>query len=159
MDDEEALIRWRQQHVGIVFQNFHLLPTNTALENVMLPLELAGFADAREQAGILLEAVGLQHRLHHLPGQLSGGEQQRVALARAIARRPALLLADEPTGNLDQATGQQVMKLLFEQAANYGTTLILITHDPVLAQQCDRRIALRDGHLEQDETEGQSHHG
>ncbi len=147
IQNENALTLWRQNHVGIVFQNFHLLPTNSALENVMLPLELAGEANVEDKAGTLLRAVGLEHRLHHLPGQLSGGEQQRVALARAIARKPALLLADEPTGNLDQATGQVVMDLLFQQAKEFRTTLILITHDDKIAARCDRIISLRDGEI------------
>ena len=148
--NEEALSLWRQENVGIVFQNFHLLPTNSALENVMLPLELAGAVNARQQAEDLLKAVGLSHRLHHLPGQLSGGEQQRVALARAMSRRPSILLADEPTGNLDQATGQKVMELLFEQAKKFNTTLVLITHDERIAARCDRIISLRDGEIVSD---------
>ncbi len=143
--DEEELTRWRQQNVGIVFQHFHLLPTSSALENVMLPLELAGAADARGEASELLSSVGLEHRLDHLPAQLSGGEQQRVALARAMARKPALLLADEPTGNLDQETGRRVIELLFARAAEFGTTLILVTHDESIAAQCDRIVSLRDG--------------
>ena len=145
--DENALTLWRQKNVGIVFQNFHLLPTSSALENVMLPLELAGDPDVRGKSGELLKSVGLGHRIHHLPGQLSGGEQQRVALARAIARKPALLLADEPTGNLDQVTGQAVMDLLFTQAKDFNTTLILITHDEKIAARCDRIISLSDGQI------------
>lgn len=145
--DEEKLTAWRQENAGIVFQHFHLLPTSTALENVMLPLELAGANDAEAQALLLLDSVGLSHRLHHLPAHLSGGEQQRIAIARAIARRPALLLADEPTGNLDQATGKMVIDLLFDRAKNHGTTLILITHDPAIAARCDTTITLRDGKL------------
>lgn len=147
LGDEEELTLWRQENIGIVFQNFHLLPTNSALENVMLPLELAGSENARQEAESFLASVGLLHRLHHLPGQLSGGEQQRVALARAISRRPAILLADEPTGNLDQATGQMVMDLLFDQAQKFNTTLVLITHDERIAARCDRIISLRDGEL------------
>ena len=150
VQDENALTLWRQNNVGIVFQNFHLLPTNSALENVMLPLELAQFENIKTDAETLLRSVGLGHRLHHLPGQLSGGEQQRVALARAIARKPALLLADEPTGNLDQATGQAVMDLLFRQAKEFNTTLILITHDPKIAERCERIINLRDGEIVHD---------
>ena len=128
-----------------MFQAFHLIPTMTALENVAVPLELAGGATPRRAARAALDAVGLGHRLTHLPGQLSGGEQQRVALARAFAPRPRLLLADEPTGNLDQATGEAVMDLLFRLRAETGTTLLLITHDPALAARCDRRVHLADG--------------
>lgn len=143
--NESALTSWRQENVGIVFQNFHLLPTNNALENVMLPLELAGRKDAIDSATRILDEVGLSHRLHHLPSQLSGGEQQRVALARAMARRPALLLADEPTGNLDSSNGKKVMELLFTQSKIHGTTLIIVTHDEHLAQSCDRVVSLADG--------------
>ena len=142
---EDQLARLRRDRVGIVFQAFHLIPTMTALENVAIPLELAGAARATERARESLEAVGLGHRLTHLPGQLSGGEQQRVALARAFAPRPRLLLADEPTGNLDRATGAAVMDLLFDLRARFGTTLMLITHDPALAARCDRTIAIADG--------------
>jgi putative ABC transport system ATP-binding protein len=145
--DEDALARFRRDHVGIVFQSFHLIPTMTALENVAVPLELAGAADAQARARASLEAVGLGHRLTHLPGQLSGGEQQRVALARAFAPRPRLLLADEPTGNLDQGTGAAVMDLLFGLRAERGTTLLLITHDPALAERCARRITIADGRI------------
>ena len=145
--DEDALARLRRETIGIVFQAFHLIPTMTALENVAVPLELAG-ARRRHGAGRrALGAVGLAHRLTHLPGQLSGGEQQRVALARAFAPRPRLLLADEPTGNLDQATGDAVMDLLFRLRAEIGTTLMLITHDPHLAARCSRRIHLADGRV------------
>ena len=133
--------------IGIVFQAFHLIPTMTALENVAVPLELAGVPDAMARARRALDAVGLAHRPTHLPGQLSGGEQQRVALARAFAPRPRLLLADEPTGNLDQATGDAVMDLLFRLRAEIGTTLMLITHDPHLAARCSRRIHLADGRV------------
>ena len=142
---EDALARLRRDTVGIVFQSFHLIPTMTALENVALPLELAGRADAAPRAEASLRAVGLGHRLTHLPGQLSGGEQQRVAVARAFAPEPALLLADEPTGNLDVATGRAVMDLLFDLQARAGTTLLLITHDPALAARCGRRLHMRDG--------------
>ena len=145
--DEDALARFRRDHVGIVFQAFHLIPTMTALENVAVPLELAGAADALWRAQESLEAVGLGHRLTHLPGQLSGGEQQRVALARAFAPRPHLLLADEPTGNLDSATGQAVMDLLFGLRAERGTTLLLITHDAALAARCGRCVAIADGRV------------
>ena len=144
---EEALARFRRRAIGIVFQSFHLLPTMTALENVAVPLELAGVADAMGRAGEALEAVGLSARMAHLPSQLSGGEQQRVALARAFAPRPRLLLADEPTGNLDQATGEMVMDLLFAQQRRHGTGLLLITHDPALAARCDRCCTMRDGVL------------
>ena len=145
--DEDALARLRRSAIGIVFQAFHLISTMTALENVAVPLELAGVPDAMVRARRALEAVGLAHRPTHLPGQLSGGEQQRVALARAFAPRPRLLLADEPTGNLDQATGDAVMDLLFRLRAEIGTTLMLITHDPHLAARCSRRIHLADGRV------------
>ena len=143
--DEDALARLRRDRIGIVFQSFHLIPSMTALENVAVPLELAGARDAMARAAEGLRAVGLGHRLTHLPGQLSGGEQQRVALARAFAPRPALLLADEPTGNLDRATGQTVMDLLFGLRHAFGTTLLLVTHDPGLAARCDRTVSMRDG--------------
>ena len=143
--DEDALARLRRDRIGIVFQSFHLIPTMTALENVSVPLELAGVSDAAARAAAGLRAVGLGHRLDHLPSQLSGGEQQRVALARAYAPHPALLLADEPTGNLDRATGQAVMDLLFALRAETGTTLLLVTHDERLAARCDRSIHLADG--------------
>ena len=146
--DEDALARFRRLTVGIVFQAFHLIPAMTALENVAVPLELAGVADADQRARASLEAVGLGHRLTHLPGQLSGGEQQRVALARAFAPRPRLLLADEPTGNLDHATGTTVMDLLFQMQAEHGTTLLLITHDPALAARCGRTVRIVDGKAE-----------
>jgi putative ABC transport system ATP-binding protein len=145
--NEDALARLRRETVGIVFQAFHLIPTMTALENVSVPLELAGVRDAAVRAARALDAVGLAHRLTHLPGQLSGGEQQRVALARAFAPRPRLLLADEPTGNLDQATGDGVMDLLFRLRAETGTTLMLITHDAHLAARCTRRVHLADGRV------------
>ena len=143
--NEDALARFRRQTVGIVFQSFHLIPTMTALENVSVPLELASVPDAVELAAASLVSVGLGHRLTHLPGQLSGGEQQRVALARAFAPRPRLLLADEPTGNLDAATGQAVMDLLFGMRETLGTTLLLITHDPALATRCGRQVRIADG--------------
>ncbi|HVC59223.1 MAG TPA: ABC transporter ATP-binding protein [Acetobacteraceae bacterium] len=145
--DEDSLARLRRDHVGIVFQAFHLIPTMTALENVAVPLELAGRADALDRAREALRAVGLGHRLSHLPGQLSGGEQQRAALARAFVARPLLLLADEPTGNLDHATGTAVMDLLFQLRAAHGTTLLLITHDADLAARCDRCVHLSDGRV------------
>jgi putative ABC transport system ATP-binding protein len=148
--DEDALARVRRQTVGIVFQAFHLIPTMTALENVALPLELAGRRDAAARAEAGLRAMGLGHRLTHLPGQLSGGEQQRVALARAFAPEPRLLLADEPTGNLDHATGRAVMDLLFGLQASHGTTLLLITHDPALAARCGRQLRMADGRITAD---------
>jgi putative ABC transport system ATP-binding protein len=150
--DEDALARFRRDHVGIVFQSFHLIPTMNALENVAIPLELAGRRDAFALAEDGLAAVGLGHRLLHYPGQLSGGEQQRVALARAFATTPRLLLADEPTGNLDTATGRIVIDLLFTLQARHGTTLVLITHDAGLAQRCDRIIRLADGRVVDDGT-------
>jgi putative ABC transport system ATP-binding protein len=146
--DEDALARFRGRNVGIVFQSFHLIPTMTALENVAVPLELAGVADARERARAELAAVGLGDRLSHYPVQLSGGEQQRVALARALAPSPAILVADEPTGNLDETTGKQIIELLFEGHARRGTTLVLVTHDGALANRCDRVVRLRSGRVE-----------
>jgi putative ABC transport system ATP-binding protein len=145
--DEDALAKLRRDKVGIVFQAFFLIPTMTALENVAVPLELAGAADAMARAEASLRAVGLGHRLTHLPGQLSGGEQQRVALARAFAPKPRLLLADEPTGNLDRATGEAVMDLLFALREQAGTTLMLITHDPALAARCSRIVRIADGRI------------
>ncbi len=145
--DEDGLALYRRHHVGIVFQDFHLVPTMTALENVALPMEFAGRKDAFERAEAELKAVGLGHRIGHYPGQLSGGEQQRVALARALATDPELLLADEPTGNLDGATGETIIELLFDLAKRKGSTLLLITHDPGLASRCDRSIMLRDGEI------------
>ncbi len=143
--DEDGLARFRRDHLGIVFQSFHLVPTMNALENVAIPLELAGRRDAFAAAEAGLVAVGLSHRLLHYPGQLSGGEQQRVAIARAFAAAPELLLADEPTGNLDRATGHLIIDLLFRLAADQGTTLLLITHDSELAQRCGRVIEMADG--------------
>ncbi len=144
---EDALARLRRDSIGIVFQAFHLIPTMTALENVAMPLELAGSKDAAARAEAALRAVGLGHRLTHLPGQLSGGEQQRVALARAFAPSPRLLLADEPTGNLDQATGEAVMELMFHLREQTGATLLLITHDPLLAARCTRLVRFADGRV------------
>jgi putative ABC transport system ATP-binding protein len=146
--DEDALARFRGGNVGIVFQSFHLIPTMTAIENVAVPLELAGVADAFARAERELAIVGLQERLHHYPAQLSGGEQQRVALARALAPNPSLLVADEPTGNLDETTGNQVIELLFEGHRTRGATLVLVTHDPALATRCDRVIRLRSGRID-----------
>jgi putative ABC transport system ATP-binding protein len=143
--DEDALARFRGRRIGIVFQSFHLVPTMTALENVALPLELADAPDAHGRAARELEAVGLGHRLHHYPAQLSGGEQQRVAIARAVAPEPAILVADEPTGNLDEATGAQIVDLLFSLKRDRGATLVLVTHDPGLARLCDRTVRLRSG--------------
>ena len=149
---EDALARFRSDTIGYVFQSFHLIPTLTALENVAVPLELGGEADALERAQALLCDVGLEERAHHYPVQLSGGEQQRVAVARAVARRPTLLLADEPTGNLDSATGKQIIDLLVALNRNLGSTLVLVTHDPALAALADRVITLRDGRIVSDET-------
>ena len=148
--DEDALARLRRTHIGIVFQAFHLIPTMTALENVALPLELGRRRDAFSAAARSLAAIGLEHRLTHYPGQLSGGEQQRVAIARAFIAGPKLLLADEPTGNLDAATGRLVIDCLFDQRARHGTTLLLITHDPSIAERCERRIHLLDGRIIED---------
>jgi putative ABC transport system ATP-binding protein len=150
---EDALARFRRERVGIVFQAFHLVPTMTALENVAVPLEFAGRRDAFQRAEAALAAVGLGHRLGHYPGQLSGGEQQRVALARATVAEPPLLLADEPTGNLDQATGAAVMDLLFGLRERLGTTLLLITHDPALAARCGRVVRMADGRITEDSRE------
>jgi putative ABC transport system ATP-binding protein len=144
---EDDLARFRRGNMGIVFQSFHLIPTMTALENVALPLEIAGAGDAFDRAGAELAAVGLAHRAGHYPSEMSGGEQQRVALARAMAPRPAILLADEPTGNLDAANGAAIMDLLFGLQVRYGATLIMVTHAPELAARCDRVVALADGRL------------
>jgi putative ABC transport system ATP-binding protein len=146
--DEDALARFRGKHIGIVFQSFHLIATMTALENVAVPLELAGEPDAHERAARELSEMGLSGRLSHYPAQLSGGEQQRVALARALAPNPSILIADEPTGNLDEATGQEVIELLFAGHAHRGTTLVLVTHDPALAARCDRVVRLRSGRID-----------
>lgn len=142
---EDGLALFRRDNVGIVFQSFHLIPTMTALENVAVPLEFAGRTDAFDRAREELEAVGLGHRVGHYPGQLSGGEQQRVALARAFAVCPRLLLADEPTGNLDRGTGEHIIELLFDRHRQTGSTLLLITHDPALAARCDRMVRVEDG--------------
>lgn len=146
--DEDALARFRGGNVGIVFQSFHLIPTMTAIENVAVPLELAGAADAHTRAEEELAIVGLKERLHHYPAQLSGGEQQRVALARALAPNPSILVADEPTGNLDENTGKQVIDLLFAGHRTRGTTLVLVTHDSGLAARCDRVVRLRSGRID-----------
>ncbi len=145
---EDAMAAFRRDTIGIVFQNFHLIPTMTALENVAVPMEFARRSDAAQAAKAALDAVGLSHRLNHFPSQLSGGEQQRVALARAFAMKPKILLADEPTGNLDQETGKQIVALMLEMHRNSGTTLLLITHDKSLAEQCDRLVTIRDGKIQ-----------
>jgi putative ABC transport system ATP-binding protein len=149
--DEDALARFRRDTIGYVFQAYHLIPTLTALENVAVPLELAGDPDALRRARRLLEEVGLGERAHHYPVQLSGGEQQRVAVARAVCRQPRLLLADEPTGNLDSATGQQIIDLLLGLHRHLGSTLVLVTHDPALATHAERIVTLRDGRVVSDE--------
>jgi len=145
--NEDQLARLRRDHFGVVFQSFHLIPTMTALENVAAPLELAGRADAYKRAAEELAAVGLAGRAEHYPSQLSGGEQQRVALARAAAPRPDIVLADEPTGNLDGATGASIIELLFDLSRRHGATMILVTHAPDLAARCDRVVELVDGRL------------
>ncbi|MEM6729389.1 MAG: ATP-binding cassette domain-containing protein [Pseudomonadota bacterium] len=145
---EDELARFRRDHMGVVFQSFHLIPTMTALENVAVPLELAGKPDAFDLAEAELEAVGLAHRMGHFPAQMSGGEQQRVALARAAAPRPQILLADEPTGNLDGRNGEAITDLLFGLQERHGATLVLVTHSPDLADKCQRVIQLRDGEIE-----------
>jgi putative ABC transport system ATP-binding protein len=148
--DEDALALFRRDHVGIVFQSFHLISSMTALENVVVPLELAGHSDAFDRARTALERVGLGPRLNHYPVELSGGEQQRVAIARAFAPGPGLILADEPTGNLDSATGEQVIDILFNLRAETGTTLVLITHDEHLAARCRRTVHIADGRIKDD---------
>ena len=145
---EDALARFRREHMGVVFQSFHLIPTMPALENVATPLELAGVSDAFDRAAAELSLVGLADRVDHYPSQMSGGEQQRVALARAAAPRPDILLADEPTGNLDGTTGEAIMDLLFGLRDRHGATLVLVTHARELAERCDRVIRLRDGEVE-----------
>ena len=153
---EDALARFRGKNVGIIFQSFHLVPNMTALENVAVPLELAGRRDAFEKAQAELEAVGLGHRLHHYPAQMSGGEQQRVAVARALVVEPAILIADEPTGNLDETTGAQIVDLMFSVQRDRKTTLVLVTHDPALAEKCDRVIRVRSGEIEEEGSGGLS---
>ena len=145
---EDQIAAFRGRNIGIVFQSFHLIPNMTALENVAVPLELAGHADPFEAAARELAAVGLSERTPHYPGELSGGEQQRVAIARALAPNPLILIADEPTGNLDQATGRQIADLLFAKATERGMTLLLVTHDPTLAGRCGRQVAMRSGRIE-----------
>jgi len=149
---ESRMARFRREKIGYIFQSFHLIPTLTALENVLVPLELAGTASSKDRAVELLQAVGLEDRVHHYPVQLSGGEQQRVAVARAFACRPSILLADEPTGNLDSVTGRHVMDLLLALHRDYGTVLVLVTHDHAIASLMHRVIALRDGRIESDES-------
>jgi putative ABC transport system ATP-binding protein len=146
--DEDALARFRRGRMGVVFQSFHLIPTMTALENVALPMEIDGVADAFARAEAELAAVGLGGRMHHYPSQMSGGEQQRVALARAMAPRPAILLADEPTGNLDSVNGAAIMELIFALRDRHGATLVLVTHAPELAARCDRVVRLVDGRID-----------
>lgn len=148
--DEEGRARLRAEQIGFVFQSFLLLPTMTALENVMLPAELRGERDCEPRARELLAAVGLAERLHHLPPRLSGGEQQRVAIARAFMTRPSLLLADEPTGNLDSKTGDKVIELLFELNRKHGTTLVVVTHDHQLAERCQRQVVMNAGKLDRE---------
>jgi putative ABC transport system ATP-binding protein len=145
--NEDALARFRRDTIGIIFQSFHLIPTMTALENVAIPLEFKGVSNALQIAKDKLDRVGLGHRLTHYPGQLSGGEQQRVAIARALASGASLLLADEPTGNLDQETGDQIINLLFELKEQHAASLLLITHDRALARRCDRIAEVRDGRI------------
>ena len=149
---EDALARFRGKNIGIIFQSFNLIPTMTALENVAVPLELAGDADAFDKAAAELASVGLRDRVDHYPAELSGGEQQRVAIARALAPHPAILVADEPTGNLDEATGREIIELLFAGHETRNTTLVLVTHDAALAQRCDRVVRLRSGRIETRET-------
>lgn len=146
---EDQLARFRGRNVGIIFQSFHLVPNMTALENVAVPLELMGDAKAFDKAKEELEAVGLGHRLHHYPAQMSGGEQQRVAVARALVVEPEILIADEPTGNLDESTGRQIVELMFAAQRKRNTTLVLVTHDQALAEQCDRVIKVRSGEIEE----------
>lgn len=146
---EDAIAAFRGRNIGIVFQSFHLIPNMTALENVAVPLELAGHPDPFGIAREELAAVGLKDRLTHYPGELSGGEQQRVAIARALAPQPAIMIADEPTGNLDQATGRQIADLLFARACERDTTLVLVTHDPALAARCARQVSMRSGRIEE----------
>ena len=154
---EDDLARFRRDTIGYVFQSYHLIPTLTALENVAVPLELAGERDAAARASVLLDDVGLAGRAHHYPVQLSGGEQQRVAVARAVCRQPRLLLADEPTGNLDSATGKQIIELLVSLNRTLGSTLVLVTHDAALAAHADRVVTLRDGRIVSDEAVNDHH--
>lgn len=155
---EDQLARFRGRNVGIIFQSFHLVPNMTALENVAVPLELAGDSDAFGKSKAELEAVGLGHRLHHYPAQMSGGEQQRVAVARALVVEPQILIADEPTGNLDESTGTQIVDLMFEAQRKRNTTLVLVTHDQALAEKCDRVIRVRSGEIEEHASETEHTH-
>ena len=157
--NEDQLARFRRDHLGIVFQSFHLLSSMTALENVAVPMELAYVPDAMARARQALDDVGLGHRMGHYPGQLSGGEQQRVALARAFAPRPSLILADEPTGNLDSETGEHIIALMFRLAKDHNSALMLITHDPAIAARCDRVVTMRDGVLSHMSSAGMSSAG
>ncbi|WP_310621826.1 ABC transporter ATP-binding protein [Flexibacterium corallicola] len=150
---EDELAQFRGRNVGIIFQSFHLIPNMTALENTAIPLELAGHQDAFEKATKELEAVGLKDRLSHYPSQLSGGEQQRVAVARALVSNPEILIADEPTGNLDEATGKQIVDLMFSAQKRKNMTMILVTHDPSLADKCERKIAVRSGSISEETQE------
>ena len=150
--NEDDLAMFRRDNIGVVFQSFHLIPTMTALENVAVPLEFAGVADAFDRAAAQLNDVGLDHRMDHYPGQMSGGEQQRIAIARACVMHPHILLADEPTGNLDSETGQRVIDLLFDPRSRANSTLMLITHDPALAARCDRVVHIADGIITHSET-------
>ena len=154
--DEDRLAGFRGKNIGIVFQAFHLIPTMTALENVAVPLELAGIRDAQAIAARELAAVGLAQRVSHYPAELSGGEQQRVALARALAPNPAIIVADEPTGNLDESTGREIIELLFRGHAERGTTLVLVTHDTALAARCDRVLHIRSGRIEEPQVAGKT---
>jgi putative ABC transport system ATP-binding protein len=155
--DEDALARFRRENVGIVFQSFHLIPTMTALENIAVPLELQGLSEAFQRARAGLDAVGLEERQHHYPGQLSGGEQQRVALARAIVHEPHILFADEPTGNLDTKTGAAIVDLLFSLRTRVGATLFLVTHEETLAARCDRILHMKDGLIVAEERPDEGH--
>lgn len=155
--DEDTLARFRGDQIGIIFQSFHLVPTMTALENTAIPLELAGRSDAFDVAQAELEAVGLGHRIQHYPAELSGGEQQRVAIARALAPRPSILIADEPTGNLDSETGKEISDLMFRLHKERGMTLMLVTHDPNLADRCERVVRLKTGQLVEDPHEAAEH--
>jgi len=147
--EEDALAQVRGRKIGFVFQSYQLIPTLTAFENVLLPYELNGEGDGKSRARSLLESVGLADRMHHYPVQLSGGEQQRVALARAVAPNPTIVVADEPTGNLDEATGQEIIELLFRGHRDHGTTLVLVTHDTALAARCDRVLHIHSGRIEE----------
>ncbi len=154
-EDERSL--FRRDHIGFVFQDFHLIPTMTAIENVAVPLEIASQDSPFSKAELALKAANMGHRIHHYPGELSGGEQQRVALARAIALKPKILLADEPTGNLDAKTGSQIMDIVFDLNKKYGTTIVLVTHDNRLANRCRRHILLQDGQIKRNKVNAVIH--